>query len=121
VFLHKSGSGYNKEATHFEASTSKKHEVIPSFSKSGSKSASQALTKIKETFIITEQRRHQEAIFTPQIKFKRETPSRWKPKQRYENVFHGHCFSCNEYGQKALDCRHYARTYVGRHHNILRC
>jgi hypothetical protein len=33
----KSGLGYNKEATHFEASTSKKHEVSPSFSKGGSK------------------------------------------------------------------------------------
>jgi hypothetical protein len=29
----KSGLGYNKEATHSEASTSKKHDVGPSFSK----------------------------------------------------------------------------------------
>jgi hypothetical protein len=50
-------------------------------------------------------------------KFRKETPSRWTPKQRYENVFHGHCFSCNEYGHKALDCRHYARKDVGRFHN----
>jgi hypothetical protein len=33
----KSGLGYNKEATHFEASTYKKHEVSPSFSKGGKK------------------------------------------------------------------------------------
>jgi len=29
----KSGLGYNKETTHSEASTSKKHDVSPSFSK----------------------------------------------------------------------------------------
>jgi hypothetical protein len=95
----KSGIGYNKEATHFEASTSKKHEISPSFSKGGSK----------------------EAGPTPQSKFRRETPSRWTPKQRYENIFHGHCFSCNEYGHKALECRHYARKDVGRFNNILIC
>jgi hypothetical protein len=117
----KSGLGYNKEATHFEASTSKKHEVSPSFSKDGNNVASQPSTQSKETFKRTKQGRHQEAIFTPQSKFKRETPSRWTPKQRYENVFHGHCYSCNEYGHKALDCRHYARKDNGRFHNTLRC
>jgi hypothetical protein len=117
----KSSLGYNKEAAQFEASTSKKHEVSPSISKSGSKDAIQAPTQSNETFRRIEQRRHQESIFTPQSKFRRETPSRWTPKQRYENVFHGHCFSCNEYGQKYLDCRHYVRRDVGRHHNILRC
>jgi len=56
----KSSLGYNKEETHFEAITSKKNEVSPSFSKGGSK----------------------EAGPTPQIKFRRETPSRWTPKKR---------------------------------------
>jgi hypothetical protein len=42
-------------------------------------------------------------------------------KQRYENVFNGHCFSCNEYGHKALDCRHHSRKEVGRLNNMLRC
>jgi hypothetical protein len=117
----KSGLGYNKEAIHLEASTSKKHEVSPSFSKGGSNVASQPSTQRKETFKRTKKGRHQEAIFTPQRKFRRETPSRWTPKQRYENVFHGHCYSCNEYGHKDLDCRHYARKDNGRFHNTLRC
>jgi hypothetical protein len=86
----KSGLGYNKEDTHLEASTSKKYEVIPSFSKGGIKAAGQVPTQIKEIFKITKQGRHQEAIFTPQRKFRRETPLRRTPKQRYENVFHGH-------------------------------
>jgi arginine deiminase len=37
----KSCVGYNKEATHIETSTSKKHEVSTSFSKNGSKATSQ--------------------------------------------------------------------------------
>jgi predicted RNase H-like nuclease (RuvC/YqgF family) len=40
----KSVLGYNKEATHVEASTSKKHEVSPSFSKDGNNVASQPST-----------------------------------------------------------------------------
>ena len=76
----KSGLGYNKEAIHIEATTSKKHEVSPSFSKGGSNFASQTSTQSKKTFKRTKKGRHQESIFTPQRKFKRETPSRWTPK-----------------------------------------
>jgi hypothetical protein len=117
----KSGLGYNKEVAHLEDITYKKHEVSPSLSKSGSSVASQPSKQTKETFKRMEQRIHQESIFTPQTKFIRETPSRWTPKKRYENVFHGHCFSCIKYGHKSLDCRHYARKYDGRFHNTLRC
>jgi hypothetical protein len=63
--------GYNKEDAQFEAITSKKYEVIPSFSKGGSKVVSQFPTLSKETKKI----RHQESIPTPQRKFRRETPS----------------------------------------------
>jgi hypothetical protein len=112
----KSSLGYNKEA-----STSNKLEVSPSFSKYGNNVASQPSTQRKETLKGTKQGRHQESIFTPQRKFRRETPSRWTPKQRYENVFHGHCYSCNEYGHKDLECRYYARRDNEIFHNTLRC
>jgi hypothetical protein len=118
----KLGLGYNKEAIHLKLSTSNyKLEVSPSFSKGGNNDTSQPSTQIKETFKKKKKGRHQEAIFTPQRKFRRETPSRWTPKKRYENVFHGHCYSCNEYGHKDLDCTHYARKDNGRFHNTLRC
>jgi hypothetical protein len=117
----KLGLGYNKEAIHFEDRTSKKHEVSPLFSKGGSNVVNQPSTQSKETFKRTKQGRHQEAMFTPQSKFKRETPSWWTPKQRYENVFHGHCYSCNEYGHKSLDYRHCARKDNGRFHKTLKC
>jgi hypothetical protein len=117
----KSGLGYNKEATHVEASTSKMLEVSTSFSKDENNIASQPSTQGKENFKRTKQGRHQESIFTPQRKFKRETPSRWKPKKRYENVFHGPCYLCNEYGHKALECRYYERKDNETFHNTLRC
>jgi hypothetical protein len=117
----KLGLGYNKEASHLEVSTSKMHKLIPSLSKGGSNDASQPSTKRKETFKRTKKGRHQETIFTPQRKFRRETPSWWTLKKRYENVFQDHCYSCNEYGNKALDCRHYARKDNGSFHNTLRC
>jgi hypothetical protein len=41
--------------------------------------------------------------------------------RRYESVFNGYCFSCNEYGHKALDCRHHGRKHVGRFKNSIRC
>jgi hypothetical protein len=29
---------------------------------------------------------------------------------RYQNLFLGYCFSCNNFGHKAIDCRSYARS-----------
>ena len=52
----------------------------------------------------SDQGRHPEATHTPQSKFIRESPS-WMNQRSYESVFKGYCFSCNEYGHKALDCR----------------
>jgi hypothetical protein len=114
----KSGLGYEKDATDVEESTSKEHEVSPSFPKYGNNVASQPSIQGKENFKIKNKGRHQEAIFTPQ---RRETPSRWTPKQRHENVFHGHYYSCNKHGHTTLECRYYARRDNERFHNTLRC
>jgi hypothetical protein len=65
--------------------TSKKHEVSPS--KDEDNVANQPSTQDKENLKRTKEGRHQEAIFGT-------------PKQRYESLFHGHCYSCNEYGDK---------------------
>jgi hypothetical protein len=108
----KSGLGYKREATYVEASTSKKHEVSPSFSKEEDNVEDQPSTQGKENFKRTNKGRHQEAILTPQ--------ERWTPKQRYESVFHGQCYSCNEYGHKDLEYISYARRNNGRFHNTIR-
>jgi hypothetical protein len=102
----KSDLGYNKEARHVEASASKKHEVSPS--KDEDKVANQPSTQGKENLKRTKEGRHQEAIFGI-------------PTQRYESIFHGHCYSCNEYGHKSFECRAYERKNNGRFHNTIRC
>jgi hypothetical protein len=74
----KSGLGYKGEDTYDEESTSKKHEVSPS--KKEDNIAKKPSTQGKENFKSKNQGRHQEAIFGT-------------PKQRYESIFHGHCYS----------------------------
>jgi hypothetical protein len=102
----KSGLGYKDEATHAEESTSKKHEVSPSNKEYYVEN--KPYTQGKENFKRTKQGRHQEAIFGT-------------PKQRYESIFHGNCYSCSEHGHKYFECRSYERRYNGIFHNIIRC
>lgn len=33
---------------------------------------------------------------------------------KYQNFFYGHCYSCNNFGHKAVDCQAYARINYGR-------
>jgi hypothetical protein len=89
----KSGLGYKGEVAHAEERTSMKHEVSPS--KDEDNVEKQPSTQGKESFKRTKQGRHQKAIVTSQ--------RRWTPKQRYESIFHGQCYSCNEYGHKDLE------------------
>ena len=99
-------------------------DTTPSFLKSERRYASCSSCSINERntsiFRRSDQGRHPEATHTPQRKFRRETPS-WMNQRRYEIVFNDYCFSCNEYGHKALDCRHHGRKQVGRFKNSIRC
>jgi hypothetical protein len=97
----KSGLGYKGEDTHAEERTSKKHEVNPSNEDNVAKKPS---TQGKENF----KRTKKESILGT-------------PKQRYESIFHGHCYSCNAYGHKSFECRSYERRYNGRFYNTMRC
>jgi hypothetical protein len=142
----KSGLGYNKE----KISIPKKSDAGPSFVKGENMSdtvpsvvkdedrsettSSFAKSKSRYDSVSTHSRnksnttkfrrsdhgRHPEAIHSPQSKFRRETPS-WMNQRRYESVFKGYCFACNEYGHKALDCRHHGRKQIGRFNNNIRC
>jgi hypothetical protein len=95
----KSGLGYKGEDTHVEERTSKKHEVNPSKEDNVAKQPS---TQGKENF------KKKESIFGT-------------PKQMYESIFHGHCYSCNGYGHKDFECISYERRYNGRFYNTMRC
>jgi hypothetical protein len=41
--------------------------------------------------------------------FRRTTPTRRTPASRYQNIFLGLCYSCNNFGHKAINCRAYAK------------
>jgi hypothetical protein len=100
----KSGLGYKEEATDVEEITSKKHEVSPS--KKEDNVSKQPSTQGKEN--LRKQGIHQEVILGT-------------PKQRYECIFHGNCYSCNVYHHKSFECRYYERRYNGRFYNTMRC
>jgi hypothetical protein len=129
----KTGLGYNKE----EISNPKKPDASPSFVKSEERfdaslsfikresnyDASYSCSKNERnitTLRTSDQGRHPEATHTPQSKFRRKTPS-WMNQNKYESVFNGYFFSCNEYGHKALDCRHNGRRQFGGLNNSIRC
>jgi hypothetical protein len=129
----KSGLGYNKK----EINTPKKYDAGPLFAKYEDRSdkapsyakserrhdsgSSRSRNKCNTTkFRRSYHGRHLEAIHRPQRKFRTKTPS-WMNQRRYESIFNGHCFSCNIYGHKALDCRHHGRKQVGRFNNSIRC
>ena len=62
----------------------------------------------------TEQKGHQGVGPTPQGRFRKKTTPRWNQTPRYEKGFNGYCFSCNQFGHKALDCKHHAKGNVER-------
>jgi hypothetical protein len=129
----KTSLGYNKEVI----SNPKKPDASPSFVKSEDRfdaSLSFIKREIKydagsscsnnesniTTFRRSDQGRYPKATHTLQSKFRRKTPS-WMNQRKYESVFNGYCFSCNEYGHKALDCRQNGRKQIGRFNNNIRC
>jgi hypothetical protein len=42
--------------------------------------------------------------------FRRVVPPRRPFTNRYQNIFLGYCFSCNNFGHKAIDCKSYTRS-----------
>jgi hypothetical protein len=43
----------------------------------------------------------------PRHEFRRTTSQIRSYTPRYQNLFYGHCFNCNNFGHKAVDCRSY--------------
>ena len=42
-------------------------------------------------------------------------------KLKYGNTFNGYCFSCNNFGHKALECKSLEKKNPGRSNNLMRC
>ena len=59
--------------------------------------------------------------YVPQARFRREPAPKYDQTNRYDDTFHGYCFSCNDYGHRAVDCRKDFRRNVGRPNNQIRC
>ena len=53
---------------------------------------------------------HQGVRPIPPSKLKKETTTRWNQSPKYENGFNGYCFSCSNFGHKAMDCRLYEKS-----------
>jgi hypothetical protein len=43
----------------------------------------------------------------PRHEFRRTTTQRRSPTSKYQNLFYGHFFTCNNFGHKVVDCRAY--------------
>ena len=116
----KTSLGYNKEVV---SNPKKPDESLSSIKRESKYDSGSSCSKNERnitTFRRSYQGRHPEATHTPQSKFRRKTPS-WMNQRKYESVFNGYFFSCNEYGHKALDCRHHGRKQIGRFNNNIRC
>jgi hypothetical protein len=51
-----------------------------------------------------------EDLDQPRKEFGRTAPKRRSFTPRYVNLFYGHCFNCNKFGHKFVDCRAYGRN-----------
>ena len=58
---------------------------------------------------------------TPKRRFRKVIIPRWNQISRNGNGFNGYCYYCNNFGQKALDCRSYVKRNVGNPNNSVRC
>jgi hypothetical protein len=120
----KYGLGYNKE----NISTPKKYDAGPSFVK-GENRFDTVPSFVKDedrsetlpSFVKIESRYDSSSSYSRKnSNFRRETPL-WMNQRRYESVFSDYFFSCNEYGHKALDCRHHGIKQFGRFNTSIRC
>jgi hypothetical protein len=66
---------------------------------------------------VEEQQEHDTSSWNKRSKFRRcETPRRSLP-TRYENIFLGHCYTCKNFGHKAIHCKINARNNYMRNIN----
>ena len=65
-----------------------------------------------------DQQKHESSHNNNKNEFKRVVPRRRTFKNRYQNIFLGYCFSCNNFGHKAIDWRAYTRSDHVRDRNM---
>ena len=72
---------------------------------------------LKENMQKSEMKKHEEdehswkeSSTTHNNDLRRHAPARRPPIPRYQSIFLGLCYACNNYGHKAIDCRSYAQN-----------
>ena len=113
----KSGLGYKKEGEKNEDDTWS--PKTPEAGPSSSKYAPHAPAHDNKDF--GSSRMHQGFRPIPQSKLRKETNPIWNQSPRYKNGFNGYCFSCSNFGHKAMDCRLHGRRSVGSPNDKVRC
>jgi hypothetical protein len=105
----KTGIGYDHKQKHIEEEKSfklpRKTEERPKSHTNGSKDSN---SRVKDH----DQSRHDK-------KASQRSPFQRRPSApRYQSLFPGYCFSCNNFGHKAIDCKAYARNTQVRNRGI---
>ena len=107
-----SGLGYKKvDDKTREVKWSPKTPEVGSTSLKEESKATHAPAQENETFEISSM--HQETRPSLQSKLRREVSPRWKQSPRYENRFNCYCYSCNNFGHRAMDCTFQGRKHTG--------
>ena len=111
--LDKTGLGYkkNKEKSEDDTWSLKTPEAGPSTSKAAPQAPAHdnknsGKSKVK-----------QGVRSVHQSNFIKETA----PRPRYESSFNGYCYSCSNFGHKAMDCRFYGRGRAGSPNVSVKC
>jgi hypothetical protein len=108
----KTGLGYNKKEEGGKWTPIHKHEEGSSSSKGKSVVTDQiqAQNSVKKgSYKIQNQEAYQKEDFSCQNRLE------------YGNTFNGYCFSCHNFGHKALECKSLERRNSGRSNNLMRC
>jgi hypothetical protein len=110
----KSGLGYDqKKSNKGSNSTSQKTDKNP---KSYAVSLQSSFKK-EERKIKIDSNQHKSALPSKENEYRKNTTTRRTPPKRYQHLFLGYCFSCNNFGHKALHCRAYGQY---NHKNVQR-
>jgi hypothetical protein len=108
----KTGLGYNKKEEGGKWSTIQKHDKgsYSSKEKGTVTNLKQTMNFVKEgSYKSKKQETYQKTDFSCHNRLK------------YGNTFNGYCFSCNNFGHKALECKSPEKKNSGRSNNLMRC
>ena len=72
--------------------------------------ALQSSFKKEENKIKNDSNQHKSTLPSKENEYRRNTATRRTPLKRYQHLFLGYCFSCNNFGHKELHCRAYRKN-----------